>query len=75
MRARQLKIATLARNASVNRSAVTALANNRASRIELAALERICAALDCQIADLLVIVPNSSAAPGAAFDVRVGKCQ
>jgi predicted XRE-type DNA-binding protein len=39
MRRRQLKVAELARIAGVNRSAVTALANNRASRVELATLE------------------------------------
>lgn len=58
MRRRRLKIAQLARIACVNRSAVTALANNRASRVELAVLERICTALDCQLADLLEIVPD-----------------
>lgn len=67
MRRRQLKVAELARTARVNRSAVTALANNRSTRVELAALERICIALDCQLSDLLEIVPDdvsyASAAP------------
>lgn len=58
MRRRQLKVAELARIAGVNRSAVTALANNRASRVELATLERICLVLDCQLADLLEIVTD-----------------
>jgi len=59
MRQRQLKAAELARAAGVNRSAVTALANNRASRVELATLERLCIVLGCQLAELLEIVPDS----------------
>ena len=66
MRRRQLKAAELARAAGVNRSAVTALANNRASRVELATLERLCIVLDCQLAELLEIVPDSVAHPGTA---------
>jgi putative transcriptional regulator len=66
MRSRQLKVAELARIAGVNRSAVTALANNRASRIELATLERLCIVLDCQLADLLEIVPDDVSHTGAA---------
>ena len=60
MRRRQLKAAELARAAGVNRSAVTALANNRASRVELATLERLCIVLGCQLADLLEIVPDDA---------------
>ena len=66
MRRRQLKAAELARAAGVNRSAVTALANNRASRVELATLERLCIVLDCQLAELLEIVPDSVSHPGTA---------
>ena len=58
MHRHRLKAAELARAAGVNRSAVTALANNRASRVELATLERLCIVLDCQLADLLEIVPD-----------------
>ena len=58
MHQRQFKAAELARAAGVNRSAVTALANNRARRVELATLERLCIVLDCQLADLLEIVPD-----------------
>jgi len=58
MQQRQFKVAELARAAGINRSAVTALANNRASRVELATLERLCIVLGCQLADLLEIVPD-----------------
>lgn len=70
MRQRQLKAAELARAAGVNRSAVTALANNRASRVELATLERLCIVLGCQLAELLEIVPDDESQSGAA--VREG---
>ena len=66
MHGRQLKAAELARAAGVNRSAVTALAHNRASRVELATLERLCIVLGCQLADLLEIVPDSASTAGAA---------
>ena len=63
---RQLKAAELARAAGVNRSAVTALANNRASRVELATLERLCIVLGCQLADLLEIVPDDALHAGSS---------
>ena len=67
MHQRRFKATELARAAGVNRSAVTALANNRASRVELATLERLCIVLGCQLADLLEIVPDdvSHARPSA----------
>ena len=58
MRRHQLTIAQLARLAGVNRSAVTALANDRASRVDLTVLERICTVLGCGLGDLLEIVPD-----------------
>lgn len=67
MRRRRLKVAELARIAGVNRSAVSALAKNRASRVELATLERICIVLDCQLAELLEIVPDDVLRAGAAI--------
>ena len=70
MHRRQLKAAELARAAGVNRSAVTALANNRASRVELATLERLCIVLGCQLADLLEIVPDD--VPHARPSAREG---
>ena len=62
MRRHQLKTAELARLAHVNRSTVTALTRDRATRVDLTALERICTVLDCGLGDLLEIVPDE--APG-----------
>jgi len=64
MRQHQLKAAELARQAGVNRSTVTALAGNRATRIDLAALENICTVLGCGIGDLLEIRGNEPASTG-----------
>ena len=64
MQERQLKAAQLARLAHVNRSTVSALAAQRATRIDLDALERICTVLGCGIGDLLQIVPDGAQQPG-----------
>lgn len=58
MQDRQLKAAELARLAAVNRSTVSALMAQRATRVDLDALERICIVLGCGIGDLLQIVPD-----------------
>jgi putative transcriptional regulator len=58
MQDRQLKAAELARLAKINRSTVSALLTQRATRVDLDALERICIVLGCGIGDLLQIVPD-----------------
>lgn len=58
MQDRQLKAAELARLADINRSTVAVLMAQRASRVDLDALERICIVLGCGIGDLLQIVPD-----------------
>lgn len=58
MRRHELKTAELARLAHVNRSTVTALTRDRATRVDLTALERICTVLGCELGDLLEIVPD-----------------
>ena len=58
MQDRRLKAAELARLADINRSTVSALMTQRATRVDLDALERICIVLGCGIGDLLQIVPD-----------------
>lgn len=53
---RKLKIADLVRATGLSRSTLTALYFERTERIELAAVEAICVALDCRIEDLFEIV-------------------
>ncbi len=57
----QLRPTELARLAQVNRSTVTALTRDRATRVDLTALERICTVLGCGVGDLLEIVPDEPA--------------
>ena len=56
----KLSIAELARRTGVNRSTITALYHEKATRIELPALERLCAAFHCGIGDLIEVVPTST---------------
>lgn len=56
----KLSISELARRTGVNRSAITALYHDKATRIELPALERLCVAFHCGIGDLIEVVPSSS---------------
>ena len=58
MRRHQLRTTELARLANVNRSTVAALTRDRATRVDLTALERICTVLGCGLGDLLEIVPD-----------------
>jgi putative transcriptional regulator len=58
MQRHQLKAAELAQLANVNRSTVTALTRDRATRVDLPALERICTVLGCGLGELLDIVPD-----------------
>lgn len=58
MRRHQLRATELARLAQVNRSTVAALTRDRATRVDLTALERICIVLGCGLGDLLEIVPD-----------------
>ena len=57
MQRHQLKAAELAQRAHVNRSTVSALTRDRATRVDLPALERICMVLGCGLGELLEIVP------------------
>lgn len=63
MQERQLKAAVLARLADINRSTVSALMSQRATRVDLVALERICVVLGCGIGDLLEVVPDEPMNP------------
>lgn len=56
----KLSISELARRTGVNRSTITALYHDKATRIELPALERLCDAFHCGIGDLIEIVPSTA---------------
>lgn len=50
---RKLRIAEVARQTGLNRSTIAALYHERATRIELPALERLCELFGCGVGDLL----------------------
>jgi putative transcriptional regulator len=56
----KLSISELARRTGVNRSTITALYHDKATRIELPALERLCDAFHCGIGDLIEIIPSTA---------------
>ncbi len=59
MQQHQLRISDVARETGLNRSTITALCRQRATRIELPALDRLCALFHCGIGELLEHVPES----------------
>ena len=44
---------------SLNRSTITALYRETATRIELPAIERLCTLFKCSVGDLLEVVPDA----------------
>ena len=49
---RKMKISDVARETGLNRSTVTALYNETAERIDLLAIEKLCALFNCDVSDL-----------------------
>lgn len=56
----KLNIADVARATGLNRSTVTALYRETATRVELPAIEQLCALFKCNVGDLLEVVPGGS---------------
>ncbi|PCI64254.1 MAG: Cro/Cl family transcriptional regulator [Kordiimonadales bacterium] len=56
---RKLKISDVARDTGINRGTITRLYHETAERVELEAIEKLCAYLDCKIEDLMEIQPNA----------------
>ncbi|TAH50403.1 MAG: XRE family transcriptional regulator [Betaproteobacteria bacterium] len=57
----KLRIADVARLTGLNRSTVAALCRNTATRIELPAVDRLCALFRCSVGDLLEFVADDAA--------------
>lgn len=53
----KLRIADVARLSGLNRSTVTALYRETATRIDLDAVERLCRLFHCSVGDLFELVP------------------
>lgn len=58
MRRDQLRIAEVARLTGLNRSTITALCRNSATRVELPAVDRLCALFGCSVGELLEYVAD-----------------
>lgn len=53
-----MKIADVARETGLNRSTITALYNETATRIDLDTVEKLCSFFKCEIGELLELVSN-----------------
>jgi putative transcriptional regulator len=54
----KLRISDVAKSTGLNRSTVTALYNESATRIDLPTVESLCNLFKCQIGELFEIVPT-----------------
>ena len=53
----KLRIAEVARLTGINRSTITALYRETATRVELPVIERLCDLFQCRVGDLFEVVP------------------
>jgi putative transcriptional regulator len=54
----KMKIADVARETGLNRSTVTAMYNETATRMDLDTVEKLCSFFKCEIGELLELVSN-----------------
>lgn len=63
---RRLKISELSRMTGISRGTLTRMYNDDIDRVDLDVLTRLCGALQCDIADLLVFRPDAPKPNGSA---------
>lgn len=56
----KMRIADVARETGLSRATVTLLYKETAKKVDLDAIDRICALFDCTVGDLLELVPKPS---------------
>lgn len=56
---KRIKMADLIRMSGVSKTTINVMYHDRAQRVDLDVMDRICKALDCDIPDLLSYVPDS----------------
>lgn len=56
----KLRVAEVARLTGLNRSTVTALYNETATRVDLSAIEALCKLFRCDVGELFSMVPDKS---------------
>lgn len=59
----KLRIADVAKRTGLNRSTVSALCRETATRVELPAVEQLCRLFGCQVGELFEFVADDRAAP------------
>lgn len=64
----KLKIIDVARETGLNRSTISALYDERAVRIELDTIEKLCQLFNCEVGELLVMVPSDTVATDSSID-------
>lgn len=57
---RKMKIADVARGTGLNRNTITLLYNETATRLDLQSIEKLCVLFDCEVGDLLELIPDVS---------------
>ena len=55
---KRIKIAELVRMSNVSKTTINAMYHDRVQKIDYSVLNRICAALDCTVGDLIEYVPD-----------------
>lgn len=58
----KLRISDVAKSTGLNRSTITALYNETATRVDLPAIESLCHLFQCQVGELFEVVPPKSKA-------------
>lgn len=56
---RKMRIVNVAQAAQINRSTVAALYHERATRVELEVVDRLCRVLGCSVGDLFEVIPKT----------------
>ena len=60
MARRRLRVSDVARLTQLNRSTITALVRQTATRIDLPAVEKLCTVLQCSVGELFEVVPEAA---------------
>ncbi len=63
---KKLRISDVTRLTGLNRSTVSSLYRESATRVDLQAIDKLCVVLHCKVGELLEHVPDASAADEAA---------
>jgi putative transcriptional regulator len=56
----RLKVSDVAQRTGLNRSTITALYKQTATRVDLSAIETLCTVFQCQVGDLLEITASKT---------------